>query len=165
MAKYDVTFNCGCTKTIELFGKSVDRDRKMEYLQTCECNECQAKKENAGCKIIEVKYSEYKNNADYTNLKQVPNSYDAKNKTIKLFKPEAKPENKIVENVYAIEASEEVGLLPKVSGTEDDLKKICKILDDRGKGIKFTYRQLDKQMYVEDITAKEFINKYNNLKK
>ena len=33
MAKYTVTFSCGHTDTVELFGKDSDRERKIEYFK------------------------------------------------------------------------------------------------------------------------------------
>lgn len=32
--KYDVTYSCGHTATVELFGKSEDRDRKLHWMET-----------------------------------------------------------------------------------------------------------------------------------
>lgn len=41
MAKYDVTFSCGHTDTVVLFGKVKDRERKIEwYESSCLCPEC-----------------------------------------------------------------------------------------------------------------------------
>ena len=46
MAKYEVTYSCGHTETIELYGKEVDRKRRIEWLEkNRKCSEC-AKKEN-----------------------------------------------------------------------------------------------------------------------
>lgn len=41
MAKYDVTFSCGHTGTVELFGKSADRERRITYFEKYgECPAC-----------------------------------------------------------------------------------------------------------------------------
>lgn len=32
--KYDVTYSCGHTATVELFGKSEDRERKLHWMET-----------------------------------------------------------------------------------------------------------------------------------
>ena len=41
MAKYEVKCSCGHTETGELFGKSSDRERKIEYYENCGvCSEC-----------------------------------------------------------------------------------------------------------------------------
>lgn len=40
--KYEITMSCGHTETVELFGNANDRERKIEYLKTCKCHECEA---------------------------------------------------------------------------------------------------------------------------
>lgn len=40
MAKYQVEHSCGCTETHELFGKHVERERKIEWMQDQSCTEC-----------------------------------------------------------------------------------------------------------------------------
>lgn len=41
MAKYDITFSCGHTGTIELFGKTSERERKINYFENHGlCAEC-----------------------------------------------------------------------------------------------------------------------------
>lgn len=41
MAKYEVTFSCGHTGTVELFGKTADRERKLRWYETSAvCPEC-----------------------------------------------------------------------------------------------------------------------------
>ena len=41
MAKYDVKFSCGHEETVELFGKSADRERKIAYFEKHGvCSEC-----------------------------------------------------------------------------------------------------------------------------
>jgi hypothetical protein len=41
MAKYDVKFSCGHEGTVELFGKSADRERKIAYFEKHGvCSEC-----------------------------------------------------------------------------------------------------------------------------
>lgn len=42
--KYDVIFKCGHEERIELFGKTSERERKIEYFQNCcICSECRRK--------------------------------------------------------------------------------------------------------------------------
>lgn len=43
MAKYDVKYACGCERTVNLYGKSADRDRKIAWLETQMCPDCAAK--------------------------------------------------------------------------------------------------------------------------
>ena len=48
--KYDVTYSCGHTATVELFGKSEDRERKLHWMETegmCpDCYNAWLRKEN-----------------------------------------------------------------------------------------------------------------------
>lgn len=42
--KYNITFSCGHTGTVELFGKDKDRHKKLEYFQENGlCSECYKK--------------------------------------------------------------------------------------------------------------------------
>ena len=41
MAKYDVTYACGHTETVELFGKTSERERKIKWMEgDCLCPSC-----------------------------------------------------------------------------------------------------------------------------
>ena len=40
MAKYTIHHTCGHDVTVQLFGKYADRERRIAYLQTLECEEC-----------------------------------------------------------------------------------------------------------------------------
>lgn len=42
MAKYTVTYKCGCTEDIQLYGKYTDREKKIAYYNTIECPHCRA---------------------------------------------------------------------------------------------------------------------------
>lgn len=44
MARYEVTYDCGCTGTVNLFGKHADRERKLEWLAGQDCYACSSKK-------------------------------------------------------------------------------------------------------------------------
>lgn len=48
MAKYSVEFSCGHTETVQLFGKTSERDRKIEWYENhgC-CSACYAAKKDA----------------------------------------------------------------------------------------------------------------------
>lgn len=47
MAKYTINHTCGHQVTVQLFGKYADRERRIAYLETCECDECRKAKANA----------------------------------------------------------------------------------------------------------------------
>ena len=40
MAKYQVTYACGHTDTIQLYGKESDREKRLAYLSTIDCPDC-----------------------------------------------------------------------------------------------------------------------------
>lgn len=42
MAKYTITYACGHTAEIQLYGKYDERERKIAYYKTIDCPECQA---------------------------------------------------------------------------------------------------------------------------
>lgn len=45
MAKYEITYVCGHTGTVELFGKTKERDKKIAWMEkSCYCPECEAVK-------------------------------------------------------------------------------------------------------------------------
>lgn len=90
MAKYEVKMSCGHIYTIELFGKTADRERKIKYLEESGvCPDCKRAEKNAeraiNCKEVEMHYSEYKNN--YSACETKAGSYNSKTKTIIVFVP------------------------------------------------------------------------------
>ncbi|MGN0488028.1 MAG: hypothetical protein ACI4HO_02065 [Ruminococcus sp.] len=96
MAKYEVKMACGHTRTVELFGKTSDRERKIKWLEENGiCPDCKAKENAQDCEEIEMLYGEYKKN--YSDCKTKPNSYNAKTKTIVVFVPIAEPIEEIVD--------------------------------------------------------------------
>ena len=88
--KYDVTFSCGHTETVALFGKISDRMNKIDYYQRhglCSC--CYQAQQNAkkadGCNEVEMHYGEYKRN--YSECSTKSGSYNPKTKTIIVYVP------------------------------------------------------------------------------
>lgn len=77
MAKYTVTYKCGCTATIELYGKIADRESKIEWYKTIVCPSCRA---NAAQKEAELN--------NLCNLegseKQIAWALDIRNKALKI---------------------------------------------------------------------------------
>lgn len=43
MAQYTVTYACGHTGTVQLYGKTADREYRLKYYESCDCPECEAK--------------------------------------------------------------------------------------------------------------------------
>lgn len=101
MAKYQVTFSCGHTETINLGGKDKDRHRKIAYYEEHGlCSKCYKEtiKEVVpeGCKPVEMHYGEYKN--QYSECKTKPESYNKETKTIVVYVPDVET---IKENVFS----------------------------------------------------------------
>lgn len=59
--KYDVTYACGHTGTVQILGPEKERARKLDYLTRCSCPECQKVEKNAAL-------SEYENAAGLPEL-------------------------------------------------------------------------------------------------
>lgn len=88
--KYEVTCSCGHTHTVELFGKTSDRERKIKYYETygvCpDCYKAQKTAEMAkDCDEVVMSYGDYKNY--YADCNTKPGSYDSKAKTIVVYVP------------------------------------------------------------------------------
>ena len=87
--KYDVTFSCGHTQEVQIYGKAEERERKIKYFgKSGLCPECYKKmnEEKAeNCEEVEMKYSEYKEN--YADCKTKSGSYDKEEKTIVVYIP------------------------------------------------------------------------------
>lgn len=47
MAKYEITHCCGHVRTYNLFGKTDDRNRKIEWLESQPCPDCKREEQNA----------------------------------------------------------------------------------------------------------------------
>ena len=130
MAKYDVKFSCGHTHTVELFGPTADRERKIKYLEECGiCPECKEAEKAADCEEVEMHYSEYKKN--YSDCKTKANSYDKKTKTIIVYVPKKAEEDPAEENTEESEISSEdeaIKAMCKAAGkvADNDFAEKCK---------------------------------------
>lgn len=88
--KYDVKFSCGHTHTVELFGKTSERERKIKwYEEVAVCPDCYREQKEIEMQIthneIEMFYGDYKRN--YPNYKTKPGSYNGETKTIIVYVP------------------------------------------------------------------------------
>lgn len=88
--KYDVNFSCGHKETIELFGKTNERERKISYFKkygVCSCcyKEQKEIEKSIDCEEIEMYYGEYKKN--YSNCETKAGSYNGETKTIIVYVP------------------------------------------------------------------------------
>ena len=55
MAKYTINHTCGHIVTIQLFGAYKDRERRIAWLETQECEECRKEKANAAAAQAKAK--------------------------------------------------------------------------------------------------------------
>lgn len=39
--KYEITYTCGHTGTVDIFGPGINREKKIEWMKTCKCPECE----------------------------------------------------------------------------------------------------------------------------
>lgn len=87
--KYDITYSCGHTGTVELFGPGKDRERKLWwYSNKCDCPTCyeaQKAAKMAADNYVEreMHYGDYKRN--YSDCKTKNGSYNPKTKTIIVY--------------------------------------------------------------------------------
>lgn len=91
--KYSVKYSCGHICTVELFGKTSERERKIRWMQeTAVCPECykeqkrielETEAEKAGLVPVTMSYKEYKDS--YPDCDTVPGSYDGLDKTIEVY--------------------------------------------------------------------------------
>ena len=107
MAKYEVTFSCGHTKVMNLYGPNASREKRIAYYEEQGlCPECyakaQAEKMAQKSNIVEMHYGEYKRR--YAMHKTVPGSYNPETKTIKVYLP--KPSDSTLRTVANLSKSE-----------------------------------------------------------
>lgn len=106
--KVEITYRCGHTEQIEVFGTAAERERKIKWLaENHVCSECykaeQNEKKANGCKEVEMLYKDYKK--DYADCDTKADSYDAKAKTIIVYVPE-QPAEKV--DVIAVQHGQRV---------------------------------------------------------
>lgn len=98
--KYDITFSCGHTHTVDIYGSAAERERKvMWYATQAVCPDCYKAQLDAeaaeGCDEVEMSYKEYK--TDHADCKTKRDSYNKETKTIVVYVPRTETEEEIVE--------------------------------------------------------------------
>jgi hypothetical protein len=84
--KYTVTYSCGHTADVQVFGSHTEREKKAAYLQKSLCPDCyrksqdQARESSGFYEIVTMAYREYKD--QYADCKTVSESYNSDTKTI-----------------------------------------------------------------------------------
>ncbi len=71
--KYDVTFSCGHTATIELFGPTKERERKISWYETHgECPECYKARKQAEREAIDAQAAQESKEKQWPELSGTP---------------------------------------------------------------------------------------------
>lgn len=71
--KYDVTFSCGHTATIELFGPGKERERKISWYETHgECPECYKARKQAEREAIDAQAAQESKEKQWPELSGTP---------------------------------------------------------------------------------------------
>ena len=88
--KYEVKFSCGHVETVELFGKTSERERRIKwYEESAVCSDCYREQKRmemlATCEEVEMYYGDYKKN--YSMCKTKAGSYNGTTKTIIVYVP------------------------------------------------------------------------------
>lgn len=89
--KYYIQFSCGHKATVELFGKSADRDKKIRYFEEQGvCPDCYREQKEIertiGRHEVVMPYKEYKEK--YPNFPTKNGSYNFVSKTIVVYIPD-----------------------------------------------------------------------------
>lgn len=95
--KYDVTFACGHTHTVDLYGPGAARERKIKwYENSCLCPDCYAAQKAAemadAFDEVEMSYAEYKR--EHAECKTKPGTYNKATRTIIVYVPKQAEEEK-----------------------------------------------------------------------
>ena len=162
--KYDVTFSCGHTETVEIYGKTEDREKKIAYYgKSGLCPECYEKKMNEkkaeNCEEVEMKYSEYKEN--YADCKTKSGSYDKETKTIVVYVPkkEEKEDSRQVFGKALNAAVKELKKENESAGPEDVMPvMVARELDKMG----YTEEKLKKMKDVPETVLKDVLERKEN---
>ena len=105
MAKYDVTFSCGHTETVALYGPDVKRHRMIDfYEREGECSECAKARINEfnsrGCEEKRMLYREYKKSYPHCATKR--DSYDDISKTVVVYVPIETPLTRAIDEILSL---------------------------------------------------------------
>lgn len=162
--KYDVTFSCGHTETVEIYGKTEDREKKIAYYgKSGICRKCYEKmmneKNSENCEEVRMSYREYKEN--YADRKTKSGSYDKEEKTIVVYVPK-KEEKEDSRQVFGKALNATVKELKKENesaGPEDVMPvMVARELDKMG----YTEEKLKKMKDVPETVLKDVLERKEN---
>lgn len=160
--KYDVTFSCGHTQEVQIYGKAEERARKIKYWgKSGLCSECYKKKTNEekseNCEEVRMSYREYKEN--YADCKTKSGSYDKEEKTIVVYIPKQDEKEEDSREVFgkALNAA-----LEELKGENENAKPeevtpvmIARELNKMG----YTEEELKKMKDVPEMVMKDVLEK------
>lgn len=160
--KYDVTFSCGHTEEIQIYGKAEERERKIKYFgKSGLCPECYKKKMNEekaeNCEEVRMSYREYKEN--YADCKTKSGSYDKEEKTIVVYIPKQEEKKEDSREVFGKALNAALEELKKESENakpeEVTPVMIARELDKMG----YTEEELKKMKDVPETVLKDVLEK------
>ena len=160
--KYDVTFSCGHTETVEIYGKAEDREKKITYYgKSGICRKCYEKimneKNSENCEEVEMKYSEYKEN--YADCKTKAGSYDKETKTIVVYVPKQEEKEEDSREVFgkALDAALKEIKKENENVAQEDVAPvmIARELDEMG----YTEEKLKKMKDVPETVLKDVLER------
>ncbi|RGK41968.1 hypothetical protein DXD17_02755 [[Ruminococcus] lactaris] len=162
--KYDVTFSCGHTETVEIYGKTEDREKKIAYYgKSGICRKCYEKmmneKNSENCEEVRMSYREYKEN--YADRKTKSGSYDKEEKTIVVYVPkkEEKEDSRQVFGKALNAAVKELKKENESAGPEDVMPvMVARELDKMG----YTEEKLKKMKDVPETVLKDVLERKEN---
>ena len=163
--KYDVTFSCGHTEVVELYGKSEDRETKIAYYgKSGICRKCYEKmmneKNSENCEEVRMSYREYKEN--YADCKTKSGSYDKEGKTIVVYVPKQEEKEEDSREVFGKALNAAVEELKKENvnaGSEDVMPvMVARELEKMG----YTEEHLKKMKDVPETVLKDVLEKKEN---
>lgn len=147
--KYDITFSCGHTHTVDIYGSAAERERKVMWYETqavCpDCYKAQMDAEAAeGCDEVEMSYKEYK--TDYADCKTKRDSYNKETKTIVVYVPRTETEEEIVEaakSAYAARCEALNKMIKTKCGTPEYAECRAEYMDLNAKYVDLWQRGMD----------------------
>ena len=162
--KYDVTFSCGHAETVEIYGKTEDREKKIAYYgKSGICRKCYEKmmneKNSENCEEVRMSYREYKEN--YADRKTKSGSYDKEEKTIVVYVPkkEEKEDSRQVFGKALNAAVKELKKENESAGPEDVMPvMVARELDKMG----YTEEKLKKMKDVPETVLKDVLERKEN---
>ncbi len=152
MAKYTVTYRCGHEREVTLFGPTRDRERKLEWMATIRCPECQKKAEG---EAIQKREEELGLPALQGSEKQVNWAKDIRISRINSLERWGDQINDKLEDIgYRIEEAEKKEMPEKAEKYKNKIAEGQKLLEEVIEAMEGIH-DIDKASWWIDIRDKE----------